>query len=129
MEEPFASHAAVVALRASLGGAAPFLQQAAPPPPVLGAAGAVGLHNQGGTCYLNALLQLLFATPRLRRALLAWRRGGSSGGGGVPAALQALFARLAAGDAAAASTEGLTAAFGWSAADVAAQHDATELVR
>jgi len=31
--------------------------------------GYVGLHNQGATCYLNSLLQVMYCTNDLRRAL------------------------------------------------------------
>jgi hypothetical protein len=37
----------------------------------LGAAGFVGLVNEGATCYLNALLQALYMTPEFRTALFA----------------------------------------------------------
>lgn len=30
----------------------------------------VGLKNQGATCYLNGLLQILFLTPEFRRLML-----------------------------------------------------------
>ena len=76
-----------------------------------------GLENQGGTCYLNSLIQALFSTEALRRAVLAWRYDADLHGPLVdclPAQLQLLFARLILSDAAAASTVGLTTSFGWS---------------
>lgn len=31
------------------------------------------LSNQGATCYLNSLIQTLYMTPELRRAIYEWR--------------------------------------------------------
>ena len=104
------------------------------PPPALRAPGApVGLYNEGATCYLNALLQLLFMLP-VREAILKWRPDESDAS--PPAApsadlkitgeLQRLFARLVLGDARAASTRDLVAAFGWSGAEALEQQDVSE---
>ena len=111
------------------------------PPPALRAPGApVGLYNEGATCYLNALLQLLFMLP-VREAILKWRPDESgddaSGDDASPPAapsadleitgeLQRLFARLVLGDARAASTRDLVAAFGWSGAEALEQQDVSE---
>ena len=115
------------------------------PPPALRAPGApVGLYNEGATCYLNALLQLLFMLP-VREAILKWRPDESDDASGddasgddasPPAApsadlkitgeLQRLFARLVLGDARAASTRDLVAAFGWSGAEALEQQDVSE---
>ena len=35
--------------------------------------GCVGLINQGATCYLNSLLQMLFMTPEFTRELMRWK--------------------------------------------------------
>lgn len=32
-----------------------------------------GLQNQGGTCYMNSLLQALFMTPDFRTMIFKWR--------------------------------------------------------
>ncbi|KAH8096469.1 thiol-dependent ubiquitin-specific protease [Aureococcus anophagefferens] len=117
----------------------------APVGPALRAPGApVGLYNEGATCYLNALLQLLFMLP-VREAILKWRPDESDDASGddasgddasPPAApsadlkitgeLQRLFARLVLGDARAASTRDLVAAFGWSGAEALEQQDVSE---
>lgn len=41
------------------------------PPEKRNASGFAGLSNQGATCYLNSLLQILFMTPELRKGLYA----------------------------------------------------------
>ncbi|KAH8069582.1 thiol-dependent ubiquitin-specific protease [Aureococcus anophagefferens] len=112
----------------------------APVGPALRAPGApVGLYNEGATCYLNALLQLLFMLP-VREAILKWRPDESDDASGddasPPAApsadlkitgeLQRLFARLVLGNARAASTRDLVAAFGWSGAEALEQQDVSE---
>lgn len=46
------------------------------PPPARGRANLCGIKNQGGTCYLNSLLQTLLFTPEFRgmdRCLFLWR--------------------------------------------------------
>lgn len=37
-----------------------------PPPPRRGTSALCGIKNQGGTCYLNSLLQTLLFTPEFR---------------------------------------------------------------
>lgn len=91
-----------------------------------------GLENQGGTCYLSSLIQSLFATERLRKAVFGWRYDAETHGPlseCMAAQLQQLFARLALTESAAASTVGLTTSFGWSGAEVFVQHDVQELCR
>ena len=90
-----------------------------PRSPALGA--HAGLSNQGATCYLNSLLQTLYACEEFRLQVFA-----SRGGGPVTGALQALFAELLLGARGAASTRALTKAFGWEDGEAYEQHDASE---
>ena len=77
-----------------------------------GATGMVGLSNLGATCYLNALLQMLYHLPALCRAVYAMpQEAGASAGGPSEAysltfALQLVFRSLQC-DAREVSTEAL----------------------
>eukprot|EP00076_Gallus_gallus_P022969 XP_015144558.1 ubiquitin carboxyl-terminal hydrolase 40 isoform X2 [Gallus gallus] len=82
-----------------------------------------GIKNQGGTCYLNSLLQTLLFTPEFREALfsLGPEELGTLDDVGkpdakvriIPLQLQRLFAQLLLLDQQAASTTDLTESFGW----------------
>ncbi|XP_038291743.1 ubiquitin carboxyl-terminal hydrolase 40 isoform X2 [Canis lupus familiaris] len=82
-----------------------------------------GIRNQGGTCYLNSLLQTLHFTPEFREALfsLGPEELGSFEDKDkpdakvriIPLQLQRLFAQLLLLDQDAASTADLTDSFGW----------------
>lgn len=94
--------------------------------------GGVGLLNQGGTCYMNSLLQALFHTPEFRQALFGWRYSEETHGDAascIPFQLQRIFAQLQLSRANAISTRPLTSAFGFSGADASQQHDVQELCR
>lgn len=43
------------------------------PPPPRGKVQLCGIKNQGGTCYLNSLIQTLLFTPELRGEVKTWR--------------------------------------------------------
>ncbi|KAM4626151.1 ubiquitin carboxyl-terminal hydrolase 40 [Discoglossus pictus] len=98
-----------------------------------------GLRNQGGTCYLNSLLQTLLYTPEFREALFALgpEELGSLEDKDVPDSkvrviplqLQRLFAQLLLLDQQATSTSDLTNSFGWNSNEAAGQHDVQELNR
>ncbi|XP_039711503.1 ubiquitin carboxyl-terminal hydrolase 40 isoform X3 [Pteropus medius] len=98
-----------------------------------------GIRNQGGTCYLNSLLQTLHFTPEFREALFSL---GPEELGSleekdkpdakvriIPLQLQRLFAQLLLVDQDAASTADLTDSFGWTSNEEMRQHDVQELNR
>ncbi|XP_013375312.1 PREDICTED: ubiquitin carboxyl-terminal hydrolase 40 isoform X1 [Chinchilla lanigera] len=98
-----------------------------------------GIRNQGGTCYLNSLLQTLHFTPEFREALfsLGPEELGSLEDKDkpdakvriIPLQLQRLFAQLLLLDQSAASTADLTDSFGWTSNEEMRQHDVQELNR
>ncbi|XP_049568753.1 ubiquitin carboxyl-terminal hydrolase 40 isoform X9 [Orcinus orca] len=98
-----------------------------------------GIRNQGGTCYLNSLLQTLHFTPEFREALfsLGPEELGSLEDKDkpdakvriIPLQLQRLFAQLLLLDQEAASTTDLTDSFGWTSDEEMRQHDVQELNR
>ncbi|CAI9548594.1 unnamed protein product, partial [Staurois parvus] len=98
-----------------------------------------GLRNQGGTCYLNSLLQTLLFTPEFREALFALspeelgsledKDVADSKVRIIPLQLQRLFAQLLLVDQQAASTTDLTNSFGWDNSEETGQQDVQELNR
>ncbi|NXM47119.1 UBP40 hydrolase, partial [Gymnorhina tibicen] len=98
-----------------------------------------GIKNQGGTCYLNSLLQTLLFTPEFREALFSLgpeelgtlddSRKADAKVRIIPLQLQRLFAQLLLLDQQAASTSDLTESFGWSSHEEMRQHDVQELNR
>ena len=112
-----------------LGGPA---RRASPPP-----AGPpyLGLRNQGNTCYMNSLLQVLYHLPDFRRSIysLPTRLDAEQGTTSrVVLELQRLFYRLQyAADVGASEvgTEGLTRSFGWGPREVLEQQDVQEFSR
>ncbi|NWZ27403.1 UBP40 hydrolase, partial [Asarcornis scutulata] len=99
-----------------------------------------GIKNQGGTCYLNSLLQTLLFTPEFRGTAL-FSLGPEELGTLddinkpdakvriIPLQLQRLFAQLLLLDQQAASTTDLTESFGWNSNEEMRQHDVQELNR
>ncbi|EGD83160.1 ubiquitin carboxyl-terminal hydrolase [Salpingoeca rosetta] len=90
--------------------------------------GMVGLANQGATCYMNSLLQALYHTPALRRAVYTMPTANDSADTGVALALQRVFYRLQTQDHEVSTTE-LTKSFGWDTRDAFMQHDVQEFSR
>ncbi|KFO64468.1 Ubiquitin carboxyl-terminal hydrolase 40 [Corvus brachyrhynchos] len=98
-----------------------------------------GIKNQGGTCYLNSLLQTLLFTPEFREALFSLgpeelgtlddSRKPDAKVRIIPLQLQRLFAQLLLLDQQAASTTDLTESFGWGSHEEMRQHDVQELNR
>ncbi|XP_071107818.1 ubiquitin carboxyl-terminal hydrolase 7-like [Haliotis cracherodii] len=90
--------------------------------------GFVGLKNQGATCYMNSLLQTLFFTNKLRKAVYMMPTESDDGSKSVPLALQRVFYELQFSDKPV-GTKKLTKSFGWETLDSFMQHDVQELCR
>ncbi|XP_065658399.1 ubiquitin carboxyl-terminal hydrolase 7 isoform X4 [Hydra vulgaris] len=90
--------------------------------------GYVGLKNQGATCYMNSLLQTLFFTNQLRKAVYQMPTENDDINKSVALALQRVFYDLQHSDKPVA-TKKLTKSFGWETLDSFMQHDAQELCR
>ncbi|XP_021358377.1 ubiquitin carboxyl-terminal hydrolase 7-like isoform X1 [Mizuhopecten yessoensis] len=90
--------------------------------------GFVGLKNQGATCYMNSLLQTLYFTNRLRKAVYQMPTESDDSTKSVPLALQRVFYELQYSDKPV-GTKKLTKSFGWETFDTFMQHDVQELCR
>lgn len=109
------------------------------PPPPRGRSNLCGIRNQGGTCYLNSLLQTLLFTPEFREELFSLgpdelgcledKEKPEAKVRVIPLELQRLFARLLLVDQQSASTADLTDSFGWNSSEGTNQHDVQELNR
>jgi ubiquitin C-terminal hydrolase len=90
-----------------------------------------GLKNEGATCYLNSLLQALYAMEDVRREVYAFEYAGELVHGPeelcVPLQLAKLFAFMQLSTCQATSTSALTASFGWSKAENFRQHEVPAL--
>ncbi|ESO09431.1 hypothetical protein HELRODRAFT_97558 [Helobdella robusta] len=90
--------------------------------------GCVGLKNQGATCYMNSLLQTLFFTNQLRKAVYMMPTESDDSSKCVALALQRVFYELQFSDKPV-GTKKLTKSFGWETLDSFMQHDVQELCR
>ncbi|XP_039754129.1 ubiquitin carboxyl-terminal hydrolase 7-like isoform X2 [Pararge aegeria] len=90
--------------------------------------GFIGLKNQGATCYMNSLLQTLFFTNVLRKAVYKIPTSGDDSSRSVAFALQRVFYDLQFSDIPVA-TKKLTKSFGWETLDSFMQHDVQEFLR
>lgn len=90
--------------------------------------GYVGLKNQGATCYMNSLLQTLFFTNQLRKAVYQMPTESDDSVKSVALALQRVFYNLQFSDKPV-GTKKLTKSFGWETLDSFMQHDVQELCR
>ncbi|XP_066936124.1 ubiquitin carboxyl-terminal hydrolase 7-like [Clytia hemisphaerica] len=90
--------------------------------------GFVGLKNQGATCYMNSLLQTLYLTNKLRKAVYLMPTENDDINKSVALALQRVFYELQHNEKSVA-TKKLTKSFGWETLDSFMQHDAQELCR
>ena len=84
--------------------------------------GRVGITNEQNTCYLNAVIQMLFTVPEFVRIIYQQKCENAAS---PIAALQRLFAWLQLSSRPAKTTS-LTEAFGWRAKEVAIAQDANE---
>ncbi|XP_050329287.1 ubiquitin carboxyl-terminal hydrolase 7 [Bactrocera neohumeralis] len=90
--------------------------------------GYVGLKNQGATCYMNSLLQTLYFTNQLRRAVYKIPTEADDSTKSVGLSLQRVFHDLQFGDRPV-GTKKLTKSFGWETLDSFMQHDVQEFLR
>merc|ERR1719420_946459 len=90
--------------------------------------GYVGLKNQGATCYMNSLLQVLYFTNLLRKAVYKMPTESDDSQKSVGLALQRVFHELQFSDKPV-GTKKLTKSFGWETLDSFMQHDVQEFLR
>ncbi|XP_016915800.1 ubiquitin carboxyl-terminal hydrolase 7 isoform X1 [Apis cerana] len=90
--------------------------------------GFVGLKNQGATCYMNSLLQTLYFTNQLRKAVYKMPTESDDSSKSVALALQRVFHELQFSDKPV-GTKKLTKSFGWETLDSFMQHDVQEFLR
>ncbi|KAI9264786.1 hypothetical protein BY458DRAFT_587512 [Sporodiniella umbellata] len=90
--------------------------------------GYVGIKNQGATCYMNSLMQSLYCTNKLRKAVYDIPTENDEPTKSVALALQRCFYNLQYSSVPVGTTE-LTKSFGWDTLDAFMQHDVQEFNR
>lgn len=90
--------------------------------------GMVGIENLGATCYLNALLQMLFHVNKFRAAVYALPHCDEVYGSSTTLALQHVFKELQCSSKTVTTSE-LCTSFGWTSADAFTQQDVQEMMR
>ena len=94
------------------------------------ATGMVGLENLGATCYLNALLQMLYHVNEFQQAVFEIPVNEDDAvTSSTTLALQSVFYNLKCSDTREVSTKDLTKAFGWNTLDAFMQQDVQEMMR
>ncbi|CAD6193073.1 unnamed protein product [Caenorhabditis auriculariae] len=91
-------------------------------------AGFIGLKNQGATCYMNSILQALYFTAALRKAVFEMPVTDEPIDQNVGLAMQRVFYELLHSDRPV-GTKKLTKSFGWDTVETFMQHDVQELCR
>ena len=90
--------------------------------------GYVGLKNQGATCYMNSLLQTLYFTSQMTKAVYKMPTESDDSMKSVALALQRVFYDIQFSDKPV-GTKKLTRSFGWETLDTFMQHDVQEFLR
>jgi len=83
---------------------------------------------QGATCYMNSLLQTMYFTNQLRKAVYKMPTESDDSTKSVALALQRVFYELQSSDKPV-GTKKLTRSFGWETLDSFMQHDVQEFLR
>lgn len=88
-----------------------------------------GLKNQGATCYMNSILQVLYHIPSFRRIVYSMPTTGNEDiSTSIPLNLQSLFCRMQFTKTSCSTTD-LTRSFGWDRSYTSRQHDVVEFER